>query len=67
MNSLSTVVQGFVNTLLRNPGDKVEARITPTGRQVVKLVQNQGPEVIKKSATKYASGKIVETIVYNAK
>lgn len=57
-NSLSTVVQGFVNTLLRNPGDKLEARITPTGRQVVKLVQNQGPEVIKKSATKYASGKL---------
>jgi len=67
MNSLSTVVKGLGNTLLRNPGDKIEARITPAGRQVVKLVQNRGGEVIKRSATKYASGKIVETIVYNAK
>lgn len=67
MNSLSTAVQGFVNTLLRNPGDKLEACITPTGRQVVKIVQSQGAEVIKRSATKYASGKIVETIVYNSK
>ena len=57
----------LVGEAKQNPGDKLEARITPTGRQVVKLVQNQGPEVIKKSATKYASGKIVETIVYNAK
>ncbi len=66
MNSLSTVVKG-IGTLLKNPGDRFEAFVTPTGRQVVKIAQNYGGEIVKRSATKYPSGKIVETIVYNAK
>lgn len=66
-NSLSTLVKGLGNALLKNPGDKLEAYVTRTGRQVVKLQQNHGGEIIKRSATKYATGKIVETIVYNAK
>ena len=39
-NSLSTLVKGLGNTLLKNPGDKLEAYVTRTGRQVVKLQQN---------------------------
>ena len=66
-NSLSTLVKGLGNALLKNPGDKLEAYVTRTGRQVVKLQQNHGGEIIKRSATKYSTGNIVETIVYNAK
>lgn len=39
--------------------DSFSARVTPTGRKVIKLSQDSGS--IKYSATLYPSGKVVET------
>ncbi|MDO4648464.1 MAG: hypothetical protein Q4B26_07415 [Eubacteriales bacterium] len=61
MNFLSTIGKGLLN----KPGDKLEARITKTGRQVVKLSQDNG--LIKRSATKYGNGTVVETLVRKGK
>lgn len=43
--------------IITNPGDKLEARVTSTGRQVIKIVKDGA----KYSAVKYPNGKIVET------
>jgi hypothetical protein len=48
------------NNGLENPGDNLSARITDTGRQVLKVERKNGGE--KYSATRYPStGTIVET------
>jgi len=44
---------------LKNPGDKLSARVTDTGRQVVKVETNNGAN--KYSATRYKNGTVVET------
>ncbi|MDE6103869.1 MAG: hypothetical protein K2F60_05030 [Oscillospiraceae bacterium] len=50
----------FVNeTGLIEPGDELIARITKTGRKVIKMKKNQGMH--KYSATQYSNGTIVET------
>ncbi len=55
----------FSNGLLSNPGDKLEARITDTNRQVVKIHKNNG--LSKFSATRYPNGTVVKTIVEKKK
>lgn len=47
--------------VLNNPGDKLEARVTDSNRQVVKIQKNNGKN--KYSATRYPNGTIVETKV----
>ena len=55
-NELSTI---FKNGLLSEPGDKLTAYITPSGRQVIKLHKRNG---YKASATRYPStGTVVKT------
>ena len=44
---------------LKKPGDKMFARITSKGRQVLKVETNGGTN--KYSATRYKNGTIVET------
>jgi hypothetical protein len=45
---------------LKNPGDNMSARITDTGRQVLKVETNDGKD--KRSMTRYPkTGTIVET------
>lgn len=53
-NELSAILN---NGILSNPGDELFARITPTGRQVVKVKKNGK----KASATRYKTGKTVYT------
>ncbi len=63
MSLLPDLLTGFGN-LLKRPGDKLEAKVTPTGRQVLKIATNQ----VKKSAVRYPkTGTIVETIVHKSK
>ena len=46
---------------LKNPGDNMSARITDTGRQVLKVETNDGKD--KRSMTRYPkTGTTVETI-----
>ena len=45
--------------ILKNPGDKFEARITPSGRKVIRITTNNGRD--KYSVTQYSTGRIVET------
>ena len=58
----------IVGSLLSEPGDKMtlhtrnidlEARVTPSGRQVVKMTDG----VNKRSAVRYSTGKVVITDV----
>jgi len=44
--------------ILKNPGDKFEAKITSTGKQVIKISQNNGD--VKYSAVRYPD-RLVET------
>jgi hypothetical protein len=44
---------------LSKPGDKLEAKITQTNREVVKVSTNNGYD--KYSATRYSNGTVVET------
>ena len=61
-NPLSSLFNGNKdNELLKNPGDKLEARVTKTNRQVIKYSTNE----VKYSATRYPSGKTVETKTTN--
>ena len=58
-NFLSTLFNhggGF----LQNPGDRVEARVTDTGRKVIKAQIGDK----KLSAVQYPNGRIVETRSY---
>lgn len=54
-NEISVVTQ----TGLTKPGDKVEARITDTNRQVLKVSKDNGKN--KSSITRYPNGTIHET------
>lgn len=54
-NELGAVLN---NGILSEPGDKLTANITKTGRQVVKVEKSNGQ---KASATKYKTGKTVYT------
>ena len=47
------------DSILKNPGDRAEARITNSGRKVVKISVDNGKT--KYSATKYKNGTTVET------
>lgn len=55
----------FSNGLLSNPGDKLEARITDTGRQVLKINKNNG--LLKHSVVRYPTGTVVSTFVEKKK
>ncbi len=54
-NALSKLTGG----ILQKPGDKLEARITPSNRKVIKVSKDNGKE--KYSVTKYSNGTLVET------
>ena len=45
--------------MLSKPGDMMTARITPSGRKVIKIITNNGNN--KYSATQYSTGTVVET------
>ena len=47
--------------ILKKPGDKLEARVTKTERQVIKIQKDD----VKLSATRYPNGRIVETRSYD--
>ena len=47
--TMLTKIDNFFNSLLRKPGDHLEARVTKSGRQVIKAENTE----IKYSATKY--------------
>lgn len=51
--------------ILYKPGDKLEACITDTNRQVIKLQKDDGNS--KYSATRYPNGTVVETKVTKKK
>lgn len=46
--------------LLKKPGDKMSAEITPTGRKVAKIKLGD----VKRSKTVYPGGRTVETLSY---
>jgi len=50
----------FNKLALTNPGDKFEAYVTPTLKQVIKIVKDD----VKISAVRYPNGRIVETRSY---
>lgn len=56
MNFLTNIV----SSLLSSPGDELSARKTKSGRDVIKINKDNGK--IKRSATRYPNGTIVETI-----
>lgn len=62
MNALSTISNMF-NGLLKKPGDSLSAFVTETGKQVIKI--NTGDTI--RSAVRYPTGTIVETIVHRDK
>ena len=62
-NYLSDNLGKFIGGLLKKPGDHAEAFITKTNRQVIKVTTDG----IKRSAVRYPSGRIVETISYMEK
>ena len=49
----------FYNAILNKPGDNMSARVTDSGRQVLKISTDNG--TAKYSATRYPNGTIVET------
>lgn len=51
--------------ILNKPGDRLEARVTDTGRNVIKIQKDGGAS--KYSATQYPNGTIVETRVKKKK
>ena len=53
------------NGILTQPGDRLEATVTKTGRNVIKIQKNNGYS--KYSATQYPNGTIVETKVTKKK
>lgn len=55
-NFLSSI---FNNSILQKPGDQVSARVTDSGRQVLKVSKDEGKS--KYSATRYQNGTVVET------
>ena len=53
------------NGVLNRPGDRLEARVTKTNRNVITLHKDNGN--MKYSATQYPNGTIVETKVTKKK
>ena len=53
------------NAGLEKPGDELSARITETGRKVLKVSKDRGKK--KYSATQYSNGTIVETMTTKIK
>ena len=51
--------------VLNYPGDRLGARVTETGRNVIKIQKDRGN--LKYSATQYPNGTIVETKVTKRK
>ena len=51
--------------ILSQPGDFLEARVTETGRNVIKIQKDRGN--VKYSATQYPNGTVVETKVTKKK
>lgn len=49
----------FSNSVLQEPGDEISARVTDSGRQVLKVSKDNGR--FKYSATRYKKGTVVET------
>lgn len=47
------------SSFLNNPGDRLDARVTESGRKVLKAEKNYGEE--KYSMTEYPNGTTVET------
>lgn len=47
------------NGILNKPGDKLSARVTDTGRKVLKVYIDSGKQ--KYSRTEYKNGTVVET------
>ncbi len=61
MSNFLSTFKAFGSGHLTSPGDMFSAKVTKSGRQVVKLATKD----IKRSAVRYpGTGKIVETIVY---
>ena len=62
MSFLPANMKDFFVTIgrLMKPGDKISAEVTKSGNQVIKTLING----VKRSAVKYPSGTIVETIVH---
>ncbi len=56
--SLSLISNLVSNSPLKNPGDKLTAKVTKTGRKVITICTS---EEGKYSATRYNNGTIVET------
>ena len=59
MNLPAIFGSGNSEGILNNPGDRFEARITTSGRKVIRIITNGGRT--KYSATQYRTGRIVET------
>ena len=53
----------LIGSILSKPGDKLEARKTKSGRDVVKIERNGE----KHSAVRYKNGTVVETLVRKKK
>jgi len=54
----------FFGGLLSNPGDSLLAKVSPTGKQIVKISTEQ----VKRTIVRYPEkGTIVETIVHKVK
>lgn len=60
MNNYLQTLFSNEGPLLSQPGDRLEARITKTGRKVIKLSTQGG--AIKKSAVIYPTGTVVGNI-----
>lgn len=61
MSLLPKIISSIPKGLLSRPGDKLSAEITPTGKQVVKLLTSE----THRTAVRYPeTGTIVETIVH---
>ncbi len=57
---IKNAIDGLFGAFLSKPGDSFSARVTPSGRQVVKISKGD----IKQSAVRYPNGTVVETRVY---
>ena len=59
MGKKSLAILEDVNGLLKQPGDEISARITKSGRKVLKVKTKGGTH--KYSAVQYKNGRVVET------
>ena len=63
MNSIVNVLHSIATNILSKPGDKLTAIVTPSQKQVLKIVTDN----VKRTAVRYPTGTIVETIVRKCK